>query len=439
MCLARGGGGVRPKWNNLFWYERADDTGKPQLENNTTKGLLKTLQESGPWVTENFLAAFLSEPPQLGQKPKYDTQVGLGEISRADRELHLVGVSYEGNNVARDAPLHDGDGRVDGLITFDRGGATEAVVIEVKTGRDRLRERQMGTYRGALGIDQENCYGLSWPAVWDVFDSAGETTGSDLEQLLLTEFAEYLELMDMVPFKGFDREELQKPTSAEYKRSLMRGVNLSSPGAFARSLQEARGEYGFGDYIATSNQDSSQLHLVEKRYHEGATPTHNANHYTVGFWNERLNVQLNARRQILSTITQWGSTAPKEDFVEALTEALETAAETTLTNENNPLVFVRYHGNIPQKHDNPYRPSTFYLEQFTYSPGMTDRDGLRCRIEQLAQTVREVEDADIVSSPAFVVEKEIPYTSPLVADERLPEYTLEFFETLQPVYELFEA
>jgi hypothetical protein len=431
---------VRPKWNNLFWYEQGGDAGKPQLENNTTKGLLKTLQESDPSVTESFLAAFLDEPPELdGTPPVYNTQVGLGEIPCVDRKLHLVGLSYEGDNVAREAPPRDGNGRVDGVITFDRGGVSETVVIEVKTGRDRLQERQMATYRGALGIEPENCYGLSWPAVWEVIDTAGDASDSDLEQLLLTEFTEYLELMGMVPFKGFDREELQKPTSAEYKRSLMRGVNLSSTGTFARALHDACGEYGFGDFVATSNQDSSQLHLVEERYHEGTTPIRNANHYTVGFWNERLNVQLNARRRILSTITQWGSSEPKERFVKVLTEALEAAAETSLTNEQNPLVFVRYHGNIPQEHDNPYRPSTFYLDQFTYSLGMTDRQGLRCRIEQLARTVREAEDADIVSSPAFVVEKEIPYTSPFVADDRLPEHVLEFFETLQPVYELFEG
>ena len=431
---------MRAKWDNLFWYERSGDAGKPQLENNTTKGLLKALQESDPSVTEDFLGAFLDEPLDLdSMPPEYDTQVGLREIPRADRRLHLVGLSYEGNNVAREATPRDGNGRVDGLITFGRGEATETAVIEVKTGRDRLQERQMGTYRGALGIEAEDCYGLSWPAVWEVFDTAADTASSDLEQLLLTEFAEYLELMDMVPFKGFDREELQKPTSAEYKRSLMRGINLSSPGAFARALHDARGEYGFEDYVATSNQGSSEVHLVEGRYHEGDYATHNVSHYTAGFWNEQFNVQLNARRQILSTITQWGSIEPKERFVEVLIEALESAAETSLTNEENPLVFVRYHGNIPQKHDNPYRPSTFYLEQFTYSPDMTDREGLRQRIKQLARTVREAEDADVVSSPAFVVEKEIPYTSPFVADERLPERVLEFFETLQPVYELFEA
>jgi hypothetical protein len=122
-----------------------------------------------------------------------------------------------------------------------------------------------------------------------------------------------------------------------------------------------------------------------------------------------------------------------------LTETLEAAAETTLTNEHNPLVFVRYHGNIRQEHDGSYQPSTFYLEQFTYSPDMTDLDGLRSRIELLTRTVREANDAGIVSSPAFVVEKELPYTSPFVDDDQLPEHVLEFFETLQPIYELFET
>lgn len=431
---------MRAKWNNLFWYERGSDADKPQLENNTTKGLLKALQESNPSVTEEFLGTFLDEPPDLNSTPvEYDIQVKLSEIPQADRELHLVGLSYQGRNLARDARPHNGDGRVDGLITFDRGRTTETVVIEVKTGRDRLQEHQMGTYRGALGIDPENCYGLSWLTVWELFDGVGGTADRGLERLLLTEFAEYLELMNMVPFKGFDREELQKPTSAEYKRSLMRGVNLSSPGAFARALHEARDDYGFENYIAKSNQDSSQLHLVEKRHHEADEPTHNVNHYTVGFWNERLNIQLNARRRIPSTVTQWGSIEPKEHFVEVLTEALEVAVETTLTSEDNPLVFVRYHGNIPQEHDDQYHPSTFYLEQFTYAHGMTDRDGLRHRIEMLAQTIREARQAGIVSSPAFVVEKELPYTSSFIADERLPEYALEFFETLQPVYELFNS
>lgn len=430
---------MRAKWNNLFWYERGNDADKLQLENNTTKGLLKALQESNSLVTEAFLATFLDDPPTLdGTSPEFDTQVRLNDIPRMDHQLHLVGLSYEGRNLARDAPPRNESGQVDGLITFDRGGASETVVIEVKTGRDRLRERQMGKYRGTLGIEPENCYGLGWLTVWELLDGVGGAADSDLERLLLTEFAEYLELMDMVPFKGFDREELQKPTSAEYKRSLMRGVNLSSPGAFARALDEARDDYGFEDYIAKSNQDSSQLHLVENRHHEEGTSTRDVNHYTAGFWNERLNIQLNARRRIPSTVTQWGSVEPKERFVEVLTEALEAAAKTTLTTEDNPLVFVRYHGNVPQEHDDQYHPSTFYLEQFTYAQGMTDRNGLRRRIEMLAQTIREAIQANLVSSPAFVVEKELPYTSSFVADERLPEYALEFFETLQPVYELFE-
>ena len=431
---------MRPKWNNLFWYERGSNSGKSQLENNTTKGLLKVLQESDCPVPEEFLGAIFDEDPELGEASlTYDTQVTLSEISNADRTVHLVGLSYRGDNLARDASPRTGDGRVDGLITIDREETVETVVIEVKTGRDQLQEQQLGTYRGTLGIDRKNCHGLSWLTIWEVFDRMGDAANSDLEEFLLTEFAEYLELMDMVPFKGFDRTELQKPTSAEYKRSLMRGVNQSSPGAFARALYDSRTEHGFEDYTAISNQDSSQLHLVENRYQQADESTFDVNHYTAGFWNERLNLQINIRNRILSTVTQQGSMEPKERFVEILAEALEEAAETTLTNEDNPLLFIRYHGNIPQKHDNLFQPSKFYLEQFTYNPDMTDRDGFRDRVELLARTVREAKDSSIVSSPAFVVEKQLPYTSSFVDNDQLPEHVLNFFETLQPVYELFAA
>ena len=91
--------------------------------------------------------------------------------------------------------------------------------------------------------------------------------------------------------------------------------------------------------------------------------------------------------------------------MEVLTEALEAASETALTNEENSLVFVQYHGNIPQEHDNSYQLSTFYLEQFTCGPGITGREGLRRRIERLARTVHEGKDADVVLSPAFMIEK----------------------------------
>jgi protein-disulfide isomerase len=68
---------------------------------------------------------------------------------------------------------------------------------------------------------------------------------------------------------------------------------------------------------------------------------------------------------------------------------------------------------------------------------MTDEAGIRDRVEILAKTIREANDAGIVSSPAFVVEKQLPYGSPLIEDEDLPDYALEFFRELHDVYQLF--
>jgi len=48
---------MRPKWDNLFWFQRGDDNGKAQLENNTTKSFLKILKEVNESVAERFVNA----------------------------------------------------------------------------------------------------------------------------------------------------------------------------------------------------------------------------------------------------------------------------------------------------------------------------------------------------------------------------------------------
>jgi len=90
---------VRPKWDNLFWYQRASDEGKEQLENNTTKGFLKVLQESNNRLTSRFLKQFLGLPFE-DAKFEYDTQVNLNEIPTSEHSVHLAGLSFAGENVA---------------------------------------------------------------------------------------------------------------------------------------------------------------------------------------------------------------------------------------------------------------------------------------------------------------------------------------------------
>lgn len=190
---------MRPKWDNLFWYQRASDEGKEQLENNTTKGFLKVLQESNNRLTSRFLKQFLGLAFE-DAKFEYDTQVGLNEIPTSEHSVHLAGLSFAGENVARESDPRSGDGTVDGVVTVHSENVPTSIVIEVKTERDRLSLTQMGKYRGKLGLtDDELCHGISWLDIYELLENYRERTKNNIDRFLLEEFTDYLERTCLAP------------------------------------------------------------------------------------------------------------------------------------------------------------------------------------------------------------------------------------------------
>lgn len=274
---------MRPKWDNLFWYQRANDEGKEQLENNTTKGFLKILQESEDRLTDEFLQQFLDLNLENAEF-EYDAQVGLDDIAPTDQTVHLVGLSYEGQNVAADAEPQSGDGLVDGVITVHSDASPAAIVIEVKTERDTLSHEQMGKYRGELGIESDQlCHGVSWLDAYELLEAHRDQAARDVDRFLLKEFTDYLELMRMVPFRGFDRERLRGPGSTEYKQELLRGVDQNNTGIFSQSLYDKREANRLEAFMATSNHKSREVHLAEEEALEDY-PFPKLNHFSAGFW-----------------------------------------------------------------------------------------------------------------------------------------------------------
>jgi hypothetical protein len=158
------------------------------------------------------------------------------------------------------------------------------------------------------------------------------------------------------------------------------------------------------------------------------------NHFTAGFWGGRLNFQINIRRRILGTITRRNSTEPRESFVETMKRVLGSLDHIALTTEQNPVYQVRYQRNFQQEEE-LYNPTSFNISTFAYAPGMTTEESLERRISTLAESVRE--SRNLGRERSFVIEKQIPFTSNLIEDEDLPEYALEFFQALEPVYHEF--
>jgi hypothetical protein len=91
---------VEAKWDNLFWYQRANDEGKEQLKNNTTKGFLKIFQESEDRLTGEFLEQFLDLNLEKGEF-EYDAQVGLDDIAQLTRPSTLWGYPTMGRMLQR--------------------------------------------------------------------------------------------------------------------------------------------------------------------------------------------------------------------------------------------------------------------------------------------------------------------------------------------------
>jgi hypothetical protein len=72
-----------------------------------------------------------------------------------------------------------------------------------------------------------------------------------------------------------------------------------------------------------------------------------------------------------------------------------------------------------------------------YAPEMTDEVGLDQRLSLISRSVREATNAEIGQEKSFVIEKQISYDSDFIDKKELVDHTLEFFETLLPVYEYF--
>lgn len=427
---------MRPKWDNLFWYQRASDEGKEQLENNTTKGFLKTLQESDDQITDSFLNQFLG----LNIKDsvfEYDVQVVVEDIPASEHTVYLVGLSFEGEDVTCDAEPQSGEGTVDGVITIHSKDSPTSIVIEVKTARDRLSPTQMGKYRSELGIEEERlCQGVSWLDVYELLEKHQNRTKNDLDRFLLEEFINYLEVMRMVPFKGFNREKLTGPGVNEYRKTMLRGVDQNNSGIFSQALYERRGKYDLENFTATSNQRSREVHFVDEEELENGI-FQRLRHFSAGFWFPgKFCVQLYIPNRIVSNIVERGSSELKPEFKRVMLDVLPDLDDIELTQEDNPFYYIRYQRNIQQANDRERQTTTFPADSVIYMPGLEEA-GITDRLDVIGRAVRETTDAGIGHEKSFVIEKQIPHSSDLIEQKKLVDWTLEYFQTLLPVYECF--
>ena len=217
---------------NVFYYYRGPRQSRPgqydqQLEDNTTKALVNTLQHCDPVVALKFLAWLGINATEKVAVQLQRSTIGKARIRRASQRvlLGLVGVpepSSDSGAAMREGPV-DGDSRPDAWLY----GEDFVVLIESKVGVASLKPSQMQAHLRKLqpnGRHRPRCQVRTWAEVHQFFAMClSELGGKD--KWLVEQFNQYLEWKGMTEFAGFEEwmfKLLSRGEDAEEKRLIRR-------------------------------------------------------------------------------------------------------------------------------------------------------------------------------------------------------------------------
>lgn len=202
------------RYHNIFYYYRGAvlDDGRHrerQLENNTTKALINTLDHCDDRLAQSFLS-WLGIPTQ--ETAKFALQrktIGEPKLRRVVPERRLLLGLTPDPSRDRAASSPEASAQGDSLPDAWIYGDSFVVLIESKTA-GALDESQMvrhaETLRGEPNHEVRRKE-KTWEEVHGFFSNMKQASNlSDRDEWLIGQFTEYLEWINMTGFTGFDRE-----------------------------------------------------------------------------------------------------------------------------------------------------------------------------------------------------------------------------------------
>lgn len=231
--------------HNIFYYYRgakqSEKEREQQLENNTTKALINTLQHCSPEVTREFLkelgitahgkTEFVLQKSTIGDekirsRPK---RVLLGIVGTAEAASESICTQLSG--------IPYGDSLPDAWLY----GEDFVVLLESKVGNSSLERNQMLCHWRKLRPEITPfpfCKVLTWTHVHKFFVALLPKLG-DKNRWLVEQFIEYLEWTEMTEFIGFEEgmfeffvQSKKDPDTKEWVRKTMQALGeriLSDP------------------------------------------------------------------------------------------------------------------------------------------------------------------------------------------------------------------
>jgi hypothetical protein len=192
--------------NIFFYYKGAaehEQDREQQLEDNTTKALINTLEHCDPKVATTFLEWLGITAPGIPKLLLQKSAIGSGLIrSKAKRLLlAIVGsVNKKNESVCAQLPVKDvRDSRPDAWLY----GSNYIVLLESKIGEAPLTLDQMGGHWEKLQPTQRPIV-KTWAEVHEFVVTLRHELENTKSKWLLGQFAQYLEWTGMTEFVGLE-------------------------------------------------------------------------------------------------------------------------------------------------------------------------------------------------------------------------------------------
>lgn len=283
---------------NIYSYFRGgSETEKDcvrQLENNTTKALVNTLEHCSPYVVAKFLQTLgittTSKVHLVQQKAALDE----GTVRRKKHRilLAIVGTDKETNEAICDqlstSPV--GDSCPDAWVYGD----DFVVLIESKTGDSKLVRTQMASHWQKLRPKPHQTKVITWAEIHTFFRSLANDTIDTKSEWLVEQFTQYLEWTGMTEFVGFSESMFEFFVRSDRDPDMKRSVRGAIEGLGDRVLRGKDGLKKFNKFytakhVGNLSKDSDHYWVAfgpEKDFRTWA-------HQTISLYEQKLDVFVN--------------------------------------------------------------------------------------------------------------------------------------------------
>lgn len=213
-------------YHNCFFYYRGPTSRSAgeeaerfhqQVEDNTTKALVNTLEHSEAEVAAGFLRRFAVAPlaSRLTRPLEFHLQHAPEEALDERRALLGISILGEADPSSFASGANEKGSKIDAAIRSPRPAT---LLIETKT-VDYLDGAQLNRHAERWRLPCANRGDGEWrpPASWsfarwaDIWrwarDARSETNAGSVTEFLLRQFAEYLEILGFAPWAGFREED----------------------------------------------------------------------------------------------------------------------------------------------------------------------------------------------------------------------------------------